>query len=94
MIEEIKGGVKLHLFIQPKAAKNEIVGPHNGALKVKVAAPPLEGRANDELVEFIASIFKTAKRNVILSKGEGSRHKVVHILEVSLSEAKEILGLT
>lgn len=83
MIESIKGGVRLHLFIQPKSSKNEIVGPHNGELKIKITAPPIDGQANEGLIEFLSEYFDVAKRNVLLIKGETGRHKVVDVLGVS-----------
>ncbi len=93
MIEEIKGGVRLHLFVQPKASKNEIIGPFNGAFKIRITAPPLEGRANDAVIEFLSEIFKTAKRNVLLVKGDTHRHKTVDIVGVTLPEAKMLLKI-
>jgi uncharacterized protein (TIGR00251 family) len=85
MIENIKGGVKLHLFIQPKSSKNEIVGIHDNKLKIKIKAPPVEGKANEELVEFLSDVFAIPKRQVEITKGDTGRNKTV-ILH-GLSEA-------
>lgn len=92
MIEEMKGGVRLHLFIQPKASKNEIIGPHNGELKIKLTSPPVDGKANAGLIEFLADIFSVPKRRVQLIKGESSRHKTVEIEGVNINQAQEILS--
>lgn len=91
MIENIKGGVRLHLFIQPKASKNEVIGPHNGELKVKITAPPIDGRANEELIEFLADLFHIAKRNISVIKGDTGRHKTVDVLGVDLAHAQQVL---
>lgn len=93
MIESIKGGVRLHLFIQPKASKNEIVGEHNGELKIKLTSPPVDGKANEGLIEFLSEIFKKPKRDITLVRGETNRHKTVDISDIGLEEAKKILRL-
>ncbi|MBV2169750.1 MAG: YggU family protein [Bdellovibrio sp.] len=93
MIESIKGGVRLHLFIQPKSSKNEVVGPHNGELKIKITAPPIDGRANEGLIEFLSDHFDIPKRSVVLVKGDTGRHKTVDLLGVDEEHAKELLKL-
>ncbi|HEY0665129.1 MAG TPA: DUF167 domain-containing protein [Gallionella sp.] len=75
----------LTLHIQPGAKRSEIVGLHGDALKIKLAAPPIEGRANEALVKFLASIFAVPSRNVRLTQGEQSRRKVVAISGSSIS---------
>ncbi|MEK2689796.1 DUF167 domain-containing protein [Bdellovibrio sp. GT3] len=92
MIEEIKGGVRLHLFIQPKSSKNQVVGNHNGELKIKVSAPPVDGEANAELINYLAKLFKVAKRNISLVKGETGRHKVVEITGISKDDAEKLVA--
>lgn len=72
----------------PNAPRNEIAGWLGEALKVKIHAPPLEGRANDELCIFIADVVGTSRRNVRVSQGEKSRQKVLAIEGLSLEEVK------
>lgn len=60
---------------QPGASKTEIAGLHDGALKIRVAAPPQEDRANTELTHFLAALFAVPKRNVELVRGHKSRSK-------------------
>jgi uncharacterized protein (TIGR00251 family) len=93
MIEEIKGGVRLHLFIQPKSSKNEIVGPHNGMLKIKITAPPVDGEANQALIEFLSKYLKIAKREITIVKGETGRQKTLDIAGLDLQSAKEKLRI-
>nr|BFD58295.1 DUF167 family protein YggU [Bdellovibrio sp. CKG001]BFD61725.1 DUF167 family protein YggU [Bdellovibrio sp. HM001]BFD65537.1 DUF167 family protein YggU [Bdellovibrio sp. HAGR004] len=93
MIETTKGGVRLHLFIQPKASKNEVVGPHNGELKIKITAPPVDGRANECLIEFMSDLFDIPKRDVLLVKGETGRHKVVELSGLSEQTVRGILNI-
>lgn len=93
MITKTERGVKLNLFIQPKASKNEIIGPHNGALKIKITAPPVDGKANAELVEFLSEILEIPKRRIEILKGETGRNKSVEILDMTESELRHKLGL-
>ncbi len=65
----------LTLHIQPGAKESAFAGLHGEALKVRIQAPPLEGRANLELCRFIAKAFGVATSQVALLSGQGSRHK-------------------
>jgi uncharacterized protein (TIGR00251 family) len=69
----------LVLHAQPGAKRSEVVGLHGEALKVRLAAPPLEGRANEALLRFLADRFEVPLRNVELKQGAQSRHKTVRI---------------
>jgi uncharacterized protein (TIGR00251 family) len=71
--------ITLTLHVQPGAKRSEIAGLHGDALKIRLAAPPIEGRANEALLKFIAGIFSVPPRNVELQHGGQSRHKVVAI---------------
>lgn len=73
------GVIILTLHIQPGAKRSEITGLHGDALKIKLAAPPVEGRANKALLKFIAGLLDVPLRNVELRQGEQSRRKVVAI---------------
>lgn len=77
------GGTRLvlDLYIQPNASRTEVAGLHDGALKIKVAAPPADHQANDKLLEFLRKTFKVGKRQVVLKHGEHARHKIVEIVE-------------
>jgi uncharacterized protein (TIGR00251 family) len=84
---------RVRLRAVPNARKSEIVGVHGDAIKVKVAAPALEGRANEALVEFIAEKLGVARRDVTLSSGEKSRDKVIAVEGLDEAEArKRLLG--
>ena len=69
----------LDLHVQPGARRDEIVGIHGDRLKLKIAAPPVDGRANRHLLEFIADLFGVSKARVTLLRGETGRAKTVHI---------------
>jgi uncharacterized protein (TIGR00251 family) len=92
MLESIQGGVRLHLFIQPKSSRNEFVGEHNGELKIKITAPPIDGRANEGLIEFLSDHFDLPKRNIILVRGETGRHKTVDLIGITLANVEALVG--
>jgi len=73
-------GLILHLYVQPGAKKTEIVGIHEGELKIRLNTPPIEGRANKALLQYVAQIFKVPVRQVILKRGEKSRHKTLTVI--------------
>jgi uncharacterized protein (TIGR00251 family) len=75
----------LTLHVQPGAKRTEVVGLHGVALKVKLAAPPVEGKANEALLRFIADHFDVPLRNVELKQGGQSRHKVIAISGTSIN---------
>ena len=72
-------GVVLTLHVQPGARRTEIAGVYGEALKIRLAAPPVDGKANAELVRFLARAFGVARSAVVLVRGETSRQKTVRI---------------
>ena len=83
----------LALKVIPNAPRNEIAGRLGDAIKVKIHAPPLEGRANDALCEFLAECLNVPRRAVTVVRGDTSRQKVVRVDGLSLAEATTRLGL-
>ena len=71
--------LQLTLHVQPGASRTEVAGTHGDALKVRLAAPPVDGKANAELLRFLAEAFGVPRRNVTLVRGETSRAKIVRI---------------
>ncbi|MDR0771122.1 MAG: DUF167 family protein [Burkholderiales bacterium] len=73
------GALVLTLHVQPGAKRTEIQGIHDNALKVRLAAPPVDGKANQALRRFLAEAFGVGLRAVTLEHGLSTRHKVVRI---------------
>lgn len=69
----------LTLHLQPGAKRTEIAGTHGDALRIRIQAPPVEGKANAELVRYLAGAFGVPVRQVTLVRGDLSRHKVLRI---------------
>lgn len=80
----VEQGVALEVRVQPGARRNEVVGSHAAALKVRIVAPAVEGRANDELVAFLAKTFGLRRNKVLIRTGSTGRHKriVLHGAEL------------
>ncbi|MBS6051030.1 MAG: YggU family protein [Haemophilus haemolyticus] len=78
-IEQNKDGIRLRIFLQPKASKDYIAGIHDDELKITITAPPVDGQANAHLLKFLSKSFKVPKSSILLEKGELSRHKQVWI---------------
>ena len=89
------GGVLLQLSVMPNAKRTEVDGLHDGALRVRLAAPPIDGRANEALIAWLAKSLGVAKRDVEVLRGESSRRKQVAIAvshEVAARWIAEVLA--
>ena len=71
--------IVLELHVQPGAKRTEFAGKHGERIKIRLAAPAMEGRANEALVEFLADYYRVPRRNVTIASGERSRAKRVII---------------
>jgi hypothetical protein len=78
--------------LQPRASKNEIAGLHGHALRVRVTAPPVDGLANEALIDFLSRALQVPRRNVCIVSGFTSRTKVVEISEVRLETIQSLTG--
>jgi uncharacterized protein (TIGR00251 family) len=78
-IEWHSGDLLLRCRLQPKASCDEIVGLQGERLKIRITAPPIEGRANAQLIKYLAKAFGVAKRDVEILSGELGRSKRVRI---------------
>ena len=78
-ITERDGAVRFAVHVQPRASRSEIAGLHGDALKIRLAAPPVDGAANDALVTLLAHSFAIPRRAVRILAGESSRAKLVEL---------------
>lgn len=69
----------LHLYVQPKSSRDQLVGLHGDEIKVAITAPPVDGKANAHLIKYLAKLFKVAKNQVKINRGEQGRHKQLTI---------------
>ncbi len=85
------GSLVLTVYIQPRASRTRISGLHGEALKLCITAPPVDGRANRAVVEYIADFFNLPKKHVTITSGLQSRTKRLTIDNISLATARELL---
>lgn len=84
-------GTMLTLHVQPGAKKPGIVGHHGDALRIRVSAPPTDGRANDEVVKLLAATFGVARADVRLVSGATNRRKRVELVGVDVATAATVI---
>lgn len=96
MLRETKDGVTLAIRAQPGAKKTAFAGVYgegaSAQLKIAVQAPPIEGRANEALIAFLAETFSLPKSSVELVSGELSRSKVFLLRGVTLNQVKRLVA--
>nr|WP_298719662.1 DUF167 domain-containing protein [uncultured Steroidobacter sp.] len=70
---------RIDVYVQPRASKTAVVGMHDGSVKIRLAAPPVDGAANAALIEFVAKQVGVAKSRVRITAGLSSRRKTVEV---------------
>jgi hypothetical protein len=78
-IHETAKGVTFSIKVHPRATKTAITGTVGDTLKISLTAPPVDGKANEAVIEFFADIFKIPRSSVTIASGETSRLKVIRI---------------
>ena len=87
-----EGGVTFAVRVQPRAPKSGLAGEVDGVLKIRLAAPPVEGQANEELIRLLAELFDAPRRRIAILSGQTSRNKVVSVSGISIGEAERVLA--
>ena len=77
--------------VQPRAPKSAIVGAHDGTLKIRLAAPPVDGAANEELTRLLAKLFDVKRADVEILSGTTAKQKLLRIHNVNPTDAEQIL---
>ena len=90
-VRESGASVSFAVRVQPRARRNAITGLVGDALKLAVTAPPVEGKANQAVIEFFAEFFAIPRSSVSIASGETSRNKVVRLRGVSIERVRELL---
>jgi uncharacterized protein (TIGR00251 family) len=82
-VSESVRGVSFSIKVHPRARKNAITGAVGDVLKLALTAPPVEGKANQAVIEFFADLFEIPRSSVTIASGETSRNKVVRVSSVN-----------
>jgi len=83
--------VRFDVRVQPRASRSEIVGEYNGAIKVRLSAPPVDGAANDALVDLLAKELSVARRSVSIVRGASSRSKTIAVAGIDVASVERLL---
>ena len=89
---EKDGAITFTVRVAPRASRSEIVGEHDGALRVRLAAPPVDGAANAELIKVLARVLKAPRKSIEILSGFGSRSKTVRIHSVDRSMIEKLIS--
>ncbi len=89
-----KDTITLSLYIQPGSKKNEWVGIYDGLPKLKIAAQPIEGKANKEIIEFLSDYLGIPKSLISIKSGDTGRRKVVEIANTGATVVDKLKGLS
>jgi uncharacterized protein (TIGR00251 family) len=85
------GSLLLSVHVQPGAARTELAGMHGDALKLRLAAPPVDGRANKAVIAFLAELLHLPKSAVIIRSGLRSRAKTLLLTGIAEPQARSLL---
>ena len=88
---ETDGTVRFEVWAKPRAKKSRIVGARGEAVEISLAAPPVGGAANEELVRVLSEALGVPKRNVVIVRGEASQRKLVDVSGIAAEEARSRL---
>ena len=90
-IKDSNQGSTFAVKVHPRAKKNAITGEVGDALKLSLTTPPIEGRANDACIEFLAKLLKVPRSSVTIASGQTGRNKVIRVLGLSSEEVRHRL---
>ena len=90
-IRDIAGGASFAVRVQPRAKRNAIAGSVGDALKLALTSPPIEGRANQACIEFLARLLDVPRSSIQIAAGEASRNKVIRVFGLNAEGVRERL---
>lgn len=92
LIRDTPSGAAFQVKVHPRAKRNAITGEVGNALKVALTAPPIEGRANEACIEFLAEVLNVPRASVTIAAGETSRTKIIRVRGLSAAQAEQRLS--
>ena len=85
-IRDTREGATFMVRVQPRARKNAITGELDGALKLSLTAPPVDGKANQACIEFLAKLLNLPRSSITIASGQTGRNKVIRVAGCSAEE--------
>ena len=93
-IRETSAGLEIQLHVLPRAKRSELAGLHNGAMKIRVTAPPVDDAANRAIIEFFANLLDVPKSGIQILAGAKSRDKTIQIKGLKINRFLEMVSGT
>jgi uncharacterized protein (TIGR00251 family) len=93
LVRDSPEGAMFAVKVHPRAKKNAITGEVGDALKLSLTAPPIEGRANEACIEFLANLLKVSRSSITIASGQRSRNKVIRVTGLSAADVQRRLGV-
>ena len=90
-ISEKDGAAIFRVRVQPRASRTEVAVEHAGAVKLRVVAPPVEGKANQECIRFLARLLEVPARAIEIVSGDSSRDKIIRVQNMSAARVRDAL---
>jgi uncharacterized protein (TIGR00251 family) len=91
-VQESDGGVSFAVKLHPRARKNAITGEFGDTFKLSLTSPPVDGRANQACIEFLAKLLMVPRSSVTIASGQTSRQKVIRVEGLSVGDLRRKLG--
>ena len=92
-IRDTEDGITISLRVQPRSPRTKVDGVHDGAIRLRVSAPPVEGAANAAIIDFLRKQLGVRKSDITIIQGETSRQKVVAVVGIDARGARKALDL-
>ncbi len=92
-VRDTAQGAQFALRVQPRASRNAIAGVLGEAVKLAITAPPVDGKANQAVVEYLAELFKVSKSSIAIVSGETGRNKLIAVRGLNAEQVRKALGL-
>jgi uncharacterized protein len=90
-VKQSATGISFAVKVHPRAHKEAITGVIGDALKLALTAPPVDGKANQAVIEFFADLFAISRSSITIASGETSRNKVIHVSGISAEQVRQKL---
>ena len=91
-VRDTAQGAQFALRVQPRASRNAIAGVMGDAVKLAITAPPVDGKANQAVIEFLSDLFRVAKSSIVILSGESGRNKLIAVRGLSAAQVRKALG--
>ncbi len=91
-VQDVSGGASFTVKVHPRARRDSISGELDGVIKLELTAPPVDGRANDACIRFLAEVLDVPRSSVTIAAGQNSRHKIIRVVGLTATEVRTRLA--